>query len=190
MTALALACVLAATEPQENAPLHLVTVNFEVLAFTDIELNPEPNAEAIQKLLKSTKPESRKEFLLSTIDQRQARIKVADEVAVITGYTTRAPGKKLPIYSNTIVGSTLSVTPLVQKNKIVIECSAEVSNLVKPPALKEDAEFSPSQKATMTLETTLAVEPGKPIFQYVQDQNSKSNRHYVVVLTAKSKALD
>ncbi|MFK7817203.1 MAG: hypothetical protein AB8G99_00670 [Planctomycetaceae bacterium] len=192
MTALALICLFAA-EPQEAVSPHMVTVNVKVLEFKDAEVPKELNEEALRKLVASTKPEASKQFQLSTLDKRQAKIQLGDEVAVVSGYTATGRGKIQPIYERDQVGSILVVTPMVEKNHIALDTSIEVSRIIVPPkSTKEpdEAKFTPSQKTLLSMESTLAVQPGKPSFLHIRDQNPKTSRHYVIVISATSKSLD
>lgn len=193
MTALALVCLFAAAQDQEAGPAHMVTVNVRVLEFKDAEVPKELNDETLRKLVAATKPEASKEFKLSTLNRREARIKIGHEVAVSSGYSTTGRGRIQPTYTRDRVGSTLSVTPLVEKNHIKLTAFIETSRIIHPPKSDKETEepkFTPSEKAVMSLESTFAVQPGKPLFQHVRDQNPKIARDYVVIITATSKSFE
>ena len=189
MTALALVCFLAIADPQDT-PIRMVTVKAEVLEFKDVRMPEKLDEETLRKFVASSKPESSKVFELSTLNQRQARVSVGAEVAVVIGFVTTGKGRSQPTYQRTDVGSTLAVTPVVEKGHIKLDTYIEVSRIVDPPEPKKEttgSRFVPSQKSLMTLESTLVLEPGKPLLQHVRDQNPKTKRHYVIVITVKSK---
>lgn len=193
MTALALACIFAVAEPQDAAASHMVTVNVKVLEFKDAEVPKELNEDALRKLVGSNKPEASREFQLSTLNGLEARIKLGDEVAVTSGYTATGRGRIQPNLQRSVVGSTLSVVPMVEKSHVKLRTFIEVTRIVDPPKSKPDndeTEFAPAQKTMMNLESTFALQPGKPLYQHVRDQNPKTARDFVIVITATSKSLD
>jgi hypothetical protein len=182
------------------------------LALSGKEAKDEPNDAVVDRIRESEKQGklSRVTRLrLTTLSEQQAMAQYGERAPVSTGRASFPSGREFPgggrgsgnfaesfTYHN--VGTIAQITPRVDGNKVILECSVEQSRLVsKAPIARPDADapggsedrqpaassFQPESIETITARSTIQMKSGETVLLTSRQQQSGGEglRTYILV---------
>lgn len=109
-----------------------------------------------------TGPEVRDELELSTLAGTRGQIQLSQQVATPTGFTSVPGGRSSRTVSMQQVGTLIKVQPTIKDNLVLVELQLEKSWVDPTPIATEPTNFVPPTVFSLSLDSTFALQDGKP----------------------------
>lgn len=208
-----LACSFASAQdakPEPASRIVAIEVLIADLAISDKEVKEEPSDAVVDRIRESEKQGklSRVTRLrLTTLSEQQAMAQYGERAPVATGRASFASairggdrpgpggGEMATSFTYQNVGTMVQVTPRVDGNKVVMQCSVEQSRLVpkagpRPaapggpdPSPAPVSSFQPESVETITAQSTVQMKSGQTVLLTSRQQHSgdTGQRTYILV---------